>query len=75
MEQIVVRNLPTGTKSALRARARARHSSVEAELRRIIAEALAAQPASMADLLAAEGGVDIEFEPDRLGLGTRRVEW
>lgn len=75
MEQIVVRNLPTGTKSALKARARAHHSSVEAELRQIIAEALAAEPASMADLLAADGGADIEFEPGRLGLRARSVEW
>lgn len=32
-------------------------------------------PASIVDLVAAEGGADIEFEPGRLGLGTRPVEW
>ena len=74
MEQIVVRNLPAGTKAALRKRAQSRHSSVEAQLRRIIAEALAAQPATMADLLASDAGADIEFDPGRLGLGMRSVE-
>ena len=33
MEQILIRNLPVGTKAALRARAQQRHRSLEAEAR------------------------------------------
>ena len=36
MEQILIRNLPAGTKAALRARAKQRHRSVEAEARDVL---------------------------------------
>jgi plasmid stability protein len=70
-EQILVRNLPAGTKAALRARAEHHGRSVEAEARSILAEALESEPVSIADLLFAEDGADIEFEPERLGLTVR----
>ncbi len=40
MEQISTRNLPAGTKAALRARAKQRHQSVEAEANVVITRAL-----------------------------------
>lgn len=73
-EQILVRNLPEGTKAALRARAERHRRSVEAETREIIAEALAENPATLVDLLAGDEGADIEFEPGRLGLTGRDPE-
>lgn len=74
MEQILVRNLPVGTKAALRARALQRHRSLEAEARDVLTRALAEEPLTMVDLLAAEDGDDIEFEPERLGLSARPVD-
>lgn len=71
MEQILIRNLPTGTKAALRARAALHHRSVEAEAREILTDAVERDPATMVDLLAADDGTEIDFEPDRLGLTTR----
>lgn len=71
-EQILIRNLPEGTKAALRARAQRHRRSVEAETREILAEALAEDPTTIVDLLACDEGADVEFEPARLGL-TRRV--
>ena len=52
MEQILIRNLPAGTKAALRARAEQHHRSVEAEAREILAEAVASEPASIVDQVA-----------------------
>jgi plasmid stability protein len=74
VEQILIRNLPAGTKAALRARAREHHRSVEAEAREIVAEALRNEPATMADLLGMDTGTDIDFEPDRLGLKARSAQ-
>ncbi|WP_300345626.1 Arc family DNA-binding protein [Nesterenkonia sp.] len=74
MEQILVRNLPAGTKAALRARAEAHSRSVEAETREIIAEALTREPVTIVDLLSTDEGADIEFEPQRLGLTGRTAE-
>lgn len=74
MEQILIRNLPVGTKAALRARAEHHRRSVEAEARSILAEALEREPLSMNDLLAADDGADIEFEPERLGLTARTAD-
>lgn len=71
MEQILIRNLPTGTKAALRARAEANHRSVESEAREILAEAVGREPATIVDLLAADDGAEIEFQPERLALTTR----
>ncbi|HVD24289.1 MAG TPA: Arc family DNA-binding protein [Lapillicoccus sp.] len=74
IEQILIRNLPTGTKAALRARAEQHRRSVEAEAREILADALEREPATIVDLLTTDEGADIEFEPDRLGLAARTPE-
>lgn len=74
MEQILIRNLPPGTKAALRARAKQRHRSVEAEARDMLTSALQDEPITLVDLLSTEEGADIEFEPERLGLTARSAE-
>ncbi|MGO1973868.1 MAG: FitA-like ribbon-helix-helix domain-containing protein [Propionibacteriaceae bacterium] len=74
MEQILIRNLPAGTKAALRARAERHHRSVEAEARDVLAQALDRDPVTIVDLLSTEEGADIEFEPERLGLTARSAE-
>lgn len=74
MEQIVVRNLPAGTKAALRARAEQHHRSVEAEVRALLAEALRAGPASIVDLVSTDVGVGVDFEPERLSLEVRAAD-
>ena len=74
MEQILVRNLPAGTKAALRARADYFHRSVEAEVRLILVEALEREPSTMVDLLSTDEDDDIDFEPGRLGLSARSAE-
>jgi len=74
VEQILIRNLPAGTKAALRARAEQRHRSVEAEARDILTEALERDPVTIIDLLSMDEGADIEFEPERLGTTARTAE-
>jgi antitoxin FitA len=74
MEQILIRNLPAGTKAALRARAKQHHRSVEAEAREILADGLEREPVTIVDLLSTDEGADIEFEPERLGLEERVPE-
>lgn len=74
MEQILIRNLPEGTKAVLKARAEQHGRSVEPEARAIVAEALDREPVSIVDLLCTDGGADIEFEPERLGLTARVPE-
>lgn len=74
MEQILIRNLPAGTKAALKARAEQHHRSVEAEAREILADVLDREPVTLVDLLGTDEGVDIEFEPGRLGLAARTAE-
>ena len=74
MEQILIRNLPVGTKAALRARAEQRHRSVEAEARDVLTTALEGQSVTIVDLLGTDDGADIEFEPERLGLTTRSAQ-
>ena len=74
MEQILIRNLPAGTKAALRARAQQHHRSLEAEAREILAEAVASEPASIVDLVSMDEGAEIEFEPGRLGLTARTAQ-
>lgn len=49
MEQILIRNLPEGTKAALRARAHSHSRSVEAEVRGILADALEREPVKLVD--------------------------
>lgn len=74
MEQILVRNLPDGTKAALRARAERHRRSIEAEARELLTEALARDPITILALLSTDDGADIEFDPERLGLTTRPAE-
>ena len=74
MEQILIRNLPAGTKAALRARAQQRHRSVEAEARDLLTRALQGEPVSIVDLLGTDDGADVGFEPERLGLTARSAE-
>ncbi|UPK74304.1 hypothetical protein MU582_17960 [Nocardioidaceae bacterium SCSIO 66511] len=74
VEQILIRNLPPGTKAALRARAQQHHRSTEAEAREIIAAYLDHGPATLVDLLSTDEGADVEFEPDHLGLTARTPE-
>lgn len=74
MEQILIRNLPAGTKAALRVRAEQHHRSVEAEARDILAEALEREPPTLVDLLGSDESADFEFEPGRLGLRARTPE-
>lgn len=74
VEQILVRNLPDGTKAALRARAAQRHRSVEAEARDVLAASLEREPVTIVDLLSTDEGADIEFEPERLGLTARTAD-
>lgn len=71
MEQILIRNLPAGTKAALKARAERHRRSVEGEARAILSDALEHAPVTLVDLLAGDEGADIEFEPERLGLTAR----
>lgn len=74
MEQILIRNLPAGTKAALRVRAEQHHRSVEAEAREILADGLQREPVTIVDLLGTDEGAGIEFEPERLGLTARTPE-
>ena len=74
VEQILIRNLPAGTKAALRARAEQHHRSVEAEVREILGEALEREPVTLVDLLSTDEGADIDFEPERLGLTARTAQ-
>ncbi|WP_208002046.1 FitA-like ribbon-helix-helix domain-containing protein [Aeromicrobium camelliae] len=74
MEQILIRNLPAGTKAALKARAEQHRRSLEAEARAILADALAREPLTLVDLLAGDEGAEIDFEPERLGLTAHAPE-
>lgn len=74
MEQILIRNLPAGTKAALKARAVQHRRSVEAEAREILAGALEREPLTLVDLLVGDEGAELAFEVDRLGLTARTPE-
>lgn len=74
VEQILIRNLPPGTKAALRARAEQHQRSMEAEAREILADAVTRMPASIVDLVSMDEGVEIEFEPGRLDLSARTAD-
>lgn len=71
MEQILIRNLPAGTKAALKMRAEQHRRSVEAEAREILADALERDPVTLVDLLGTDEGANLEFEPEGLGLTAR----
>jgi plasmid stability protein len=70
----VIRNLPVGTKAALRARAQQHARSVEAEARELLAAAVRQHGLMLVDLLSVDEGAEIEFEPDRLGRSARAAE-
>lgn len=70
----MIRNLPEGTKAALRVRAARHHHSVEAEARAILTAGLSGEDVPMSVLLAADSGQDIDFEPERLGTRVRTAE-
>lgn len=74
MEQILIRNLPVGTRATLRARAKQHHRSVEAEARDLLTRGLVREPVTIVDLLGTDEGADIEFEPQRLGLTSRSAQ-
>jgi plasmid stability protein len=74
VEQILIRNLPPGTKAKLKARAGQHDRSTEAEVRAILVEALEREPLTLVDLLSTDEGADIDFEPGRLGLTARVPE-
>ena len=74
MEQILIRNLPAGTKAALRTRAEQHRRSLEAEARQILADALEREPVTILDLLSTDEGAVIEFDAERLGLTARTPE-
>jgi plasmid stability protein len=75
MEQILIRNLPAGTKAALRVRAERHHHSVEAEARAILAAGVSGEALTIVDLLADDSpGGDFDFEPERLPLTARTPE-
>jgi len=71
LEQILIRNLPAGTKAALRERARQHRRSVEAEARSILSQALEQSAATLVDMLSSDEGSEIEFEPQRLPVTAR----
>ncbi|MCL1898332.1 MAG: hypothetical protein FWG16_05875 [Micrococcales bacterium] len=75
MEQVLIRSLPEGTKAHLRARAKTHRRSSEAEARAILLDALAGQEPTLVDLLRADDTADIDFEPRRIGLTAREVDW
>ncbi len=70
----MIRNLPEGTKAALRVRAARHHHSVEAEARAILTAGLSGEDVPMSVLLAADTGHDVDFDPQRLGLTARTPE-
>lgn len=67
MEQILIRNPPTGARAALKARAERHRWSVESDAREILSDALRREPATLVDLLGTDGGAEVNFEPGRLG--------
>lgn len=74
MEQILIRNLPPGTKAALRVRAERHRRSVEAEAREILTEGIERDPVTVVDMLSTDEGADIDFEPERLRITARTPE-
>ncbi|WP_219618781.1 FitA-like ribbon-helix-helix domain-containing protein [Brevibacterium aurantiacum] len=74
MEQILIRNLPEGTKAILRKRAAEHDSSIEAEARAILAAGLAVDKSKLVDLISMSGDIDVDFEPQRLNLQARTPE-
>lgn len=73
MEQILIRNLPEGTKAKLRRRADEHGSSIEAEARAALAAGIATDTPTLVDLISMKPDTDFEFEPERLGLKARNA--
>lgn len=78
MSMLTVRSLDPEVKAKIRERAARHGRSMEAEVRAILAETVAAddEPRGVADVIAAHfSGVDVELElPDRSGAPQRPVE-
>lgn len=74
MEQVLIRNLPDGTKARLKDLARRHDRTMEAEARAILESGLERGGASIVDFLAMPGGESIDFEPARLGLVGRELD-
>lgn len=74
LEQILIRNLPVGTKAALKARAEQHRRSLEAEVREILADALERKTVTLVELLGTDEGADIDFETQRLALTARTAD-
>ena len=74
MEQILIRNLPPGTKAALKSRARQNRHSAEAEAREILTSVLASENVTLVVLLVVDEGAEIDFEPVQLGFANRTPE-
>lgn len=75
MEQILIRNLPAGTKAALRARAERHHQSAEAEARAILTAGVSGEEVTIVDLLADDSpDSDFDFEPEPFPLTAHTPE-
>lgn len=73
-EQVLIRNLPDGTKARLAARAERHQRSMEAEARAILDDALSREMETIVDILAMPESADIDFEPERLGASARSAD-
>lgn len=74
MEQILIRNLPDGTRAMLHRRAIENGSSIEDEARNALAEGMASEPSSLVELIAMNSDTEVEFEPERFGLKARSAK-
>ena len=74
MEQILIRNLPPGTKAALAALAKQHNRSVESEARAILLSAATKTPHTLPDIIKMTGDIEIDFEPERLGMRARSAD-
>jgi len=74
MEQLLIRNLPNGTKNIIKQRSVLNNRSIEAEARDIIVSAIQRSAPSIVDLLAMPESAEIEFEPERLNITARIPE-
>ncbi|WP_026530145.1 FitA-like ribbon-helix-helix domain-containing protein [Haematomicrobium sanguinis] len=74
MEQILIRNLPPGTKAALAALEKQHNRSVESEARAILLSAVTKTPRTLPAILKMTGDIEIDFEPERLGMQARSAD-
>jgi len=74
-EQVLVRSLPDGTKQRLRERGAREGRSIEGEARAILTGALDAEPRTIVDFLAMPESAQITFEPERLGITARKIDF